>query len=73
MKLRTEEKISNFTSYKKQVNIAISPELLTAFKVKCATYGFTMTEVMTDCMLKFIDQPDGEPLEQEKGWQDVAR
>lgn len=72
MKLRTEEKISNFTNYKKQVNIAVSPELLRAFKTKCASYEFSMTEVMTDCMLKFIDQPDGEPLEQEKGWQDVG-
>jgi len=51
----------------------VSPELLTAFKTKCASYDFTMTDVLTDCMLRFIDQPDGQPQSTERGWQDGSR
>ncbi len=58
MKLRKEETLDNPSGYKKQVNVAVSPELLVAFKTKCASYELSMTEVLTDCMLRFIDQQD---------------
>lgn len=74
MKLRTEEKSPYYSRYKQQMNIAVSPELYKAFKAKCVGYGFSMTAVMTDYMLQFIDQPDDYyTTEKEKGWQDGAR
>ena len=41
MKLKTEDKSENYANFRRQVNIAVSPELLTAFKTKCASYDFT--------------------------------
>ena len=73
LKLKTEDKSENYANFRRQVNIAVSPELLTAFKTKCASYDFTMTDVLTDCMLRFIDQPDGQPQSTERGWQDGSR
>lgn len=60
LKLRTEDKDPYYSRYKQQVNIAVSPELYKAFKSKCAGYGYSMTAVMTDYMLRFIDQQDQE-------------
>ena len=57
MKLRKEEeKDPYYNNHKQQVNIAVSPELYKAFKSKCAIEGYSMSAVMTDYMLRFVDQ-----------------
>lgn len=74
MRLKTEEKGSYYSTYKKQLNIAVSEELYENFKTKCSSYGFGMTAVLTDYMLNFIDKPDGIPSQlQEKGWKDGSK
>ena len=73
-KLRAEEQADYASNYKQQVNIAVSPDLYKAFKVKCAALGFSMTAVMTDSMLNFIDQRDDHSSPTTEGsWEGNAR
>jgi NRPS condensation-like uncharacterized protein len=51
-KLKTEDKRPN--QEKRQINITVDAELIKAFKVKCASYEFTMTDVLIDSIIQFV-------------------
>ena len=63
-KLKTEDKIAN--NEKRQIHITISAELINAFKVKCASYEFTMKDVLTDSIIQFVGAY-GQPSKLEEG------
>ena len=74
MKLRKEDTLDYESNYKQQVNMAVSEDLYKAFKAKCAALGFSMTAVVTDSMLIFIDERDEVMSPTTEGsWRENAR
>ena len=57
MRLKTEPDLDSYYARGiKQINIAVTPELHTAFKTACLQNEVGMKDVLTDCMIRFVDQ-----------------